>query len=69
MENDLHWHLDNNFFDDDIEIADRTAYQNISLLNKMALSLFKLIAPLLDCSLRSSRKRVSWDGDTLLNAF
>jgi len=36
VENDLHWHLDNNFFEDDIEIADRTAYQIISLLNKMA---------------------------------
>jgi predicted transposase YbfD/YdcC len=69
VENELHWHLDYNFSEDDIEIADRTAYQNISLLNKMALSLLKLIAPLLDCSLRSSRKRISWDGDTLLSVF
>jgi predicted transposase YbfD/YdcC len=69
VENELHWHLDCNFSEDDIEIADRTAYQNISLLNKMALSLLKLIAPLMDCSLRSSRKQISWDGDILLSVF
>lgn len=69
VENELHWHLDCNFHEDDIEIADRAAYQNISLLNKMVLSLLKLIAPLLDCSLRASRKRVSWDEGTLLGVF
>jgi predicted transposase YbfD/YdcC len=65
----LHWHLDCNFGEDDTEIIDRNAFQNFSLLNKMALSLSKLIAPLLKCSVRSTRKRVGWDVDILLKAF
>jgi predicted transposase YbfD/YdcC len=69
VENELHWHLDCNFMEDDIEIIDRVAYQNISLMNKMALSLLKLVAPLLKCSVRLSRKQIGWDTETLLGAF
>jgi predicted transposase YbfD/YdcC len=69
VENELHWHLDVNFFEDSAEIIDRVAAQNFSLLRKMALSLFKLIAPIIKSSVRSSKKRVGWDSDILLKAF
>jgi predicted transposase YbfD/YdcC len=69
IENNLHWHLDVNFLEDATEILDRVAFQNMSLMNKMALSLLKLIAPLLKISIRSTRKRIGWDIDTLINAF
>jgi len=69
IENQLHWHLDVNFFEDATEIIDRNAFQNFSLLNKMALSLFKLIAPFLKQSVRAAKKRVGWDIDVLLGVF
>jgi predicted transposase YbfD/YdcC len=69
IENSLHWHLDVNFFEDDTEIIDRTAFQNFSLMNKMALAMLKLVAPLLKCSVRLSRKCMGWDVDTLIRSF
>jgi len=69
VENQLHWHLDVNFLEDATEIIDRSAFQNFSLLNKMALSLLKLIAPLLKSSVRSTKKRVGWKKDILVDAF
>ena len=65
----LHYHLDVNFLEDDIEIIDRTAFQNLSLLNKMALSLAKLIAPLLKKSVRTTRKHIGWNVDTIIKSF
>jgi predicted transposase YbfD/YdcC len=69
IENQLHWHLDVNFLEDSTEIIDRAAFQNFSLLNKMALSLLKLIAPIQKCSVRSTRKCVGWDIDILVRTF
>ena len=69
VENQLHWHLDVNFLEDATEIIDRTAFQNFSLLNKMALSLLKLIAPVLKHSVRATKKRVGWNIDVLIQAF
>jgi len=69
IENQLHWHLDVNFLEDSTQIIDRTAFQNFSLLNKMALSLFRLIAPVLKQSVRSSKKHVGWDIDVLTKTF
>jgi predicted transposase YbfD/YdcC len=69
VENQLHWHLDVNFFEDATEILDRAAFQNISLMNKMALSLLKLIAPVLKHSVRGARKRIGWDIDAIISAF
>ena len=71
IENQLHWHLDVNFLEDATEIIDRTAFQNFSLLNKMALSLLKLAAPLMprNKSVRGTRKRIGWNMDILLDAF
>jgi predicted transposase YbfD/YdcC len=71
IENQLHWHLDVNFLEDSTEIIDRTAFQNFSLLNKMSLSLLKLIAPLLPRrkSVSGARKRIGWTLDILIDAF
>jgi predicted transposase YbfD/YdcC len=69
VENQLHWHLDVNFFEDSTEIIDRAAFQNFSLLNKMALSLFKLIAPIQKLSIRSTKKYIGWNIDALIKAF
>ena len=69
VENQLHWHLDCTMDEDTTEIIDRNAFQNVSLLNKMALSLLKLIAPLIKVSVRRTRKCIGWDDSILLNAF
>lgn len=71
VENQLHWHLDVNFLEDATEIIDRSAFQNFSLLNKMALSLLKLIAPLMPVtkSIRGARRSVGWNKDLLINTF
>jgi predicted transposase YbfD/YdcC len=69
IENLLHWHLDANFWEDAIAIVDRVAFQNLSLMNKMALSVLKLIAPLLKCSVRLSRKHIGWNVDALIETF
>jgi predicted transposase YbfD/YdcC len=69
VENQLHWHLDVNFFEDSTEIIDRVAFQNMSLMNKMALSVLKLIAPLLKHSVRGARKHIGWDVDAVISSF
>jgi predicted transposase YbfD/YdcC len=69
VENQLHWRLDVNFLEDSTEIIDRFAFQNFSLLNKMALSLLKLVAPMQKQSVRSTRKLVGWNTDILIQAF
>jgi predicted transposase YbfD/YdcC len=69
VENQLHWMLDVDFLEDAMEIIDRAAFQNFSLLNKMALSILKLVAPIQKLSVRSTRKYVGWDVDTLIKAF
>jgi predicted transposase YbfD/YdcC len=55
VENLLHFHLDVNFYEDSVEIVDRVAFQNFSLLNKMAFSLTKLIAPFLKKNVRLTK--------------
>jgi len=53
----LHWHLDSNFFEDDNSTMDKNAFHNLSSLNKIALSLYKLMQPTLKgYSIRSIRK-------------
>lgn len=65
----FHWNLDVNFFEDDIEIINRVAFQNISLLNKIALSFTKLVAPFLKLSVRSTRKHLGWNINLILKFF
>jgi len=66
VENLLHWHLDANFNEDDCSIVDRKAFQNISLMNKLALSLLKLVAPIIKVSIRSTRHIATWDCEGFL---
>lgn len=61
VENKLHWHLDYSFGEDDNTTMDQNAFNNFSILNKMALSLHKLAQPLMkNCSIRRIRKGFSW---------
>jgi predicted transposase YbfD/YdcC len=66
VENLLHWHLDTNFNEDGCSIVDRKAFQNISLMNKLALSLMKLVAPIIKVSIRSTRHIATWDSEGFL---
>jgi predicted transposase YbfD/YdcC len=45
VENNLHWHLDANLKDDQNQTVNRIASGNLTLMKKMALSLFKLLQP------------------------
>lgn len=70
----LHWHLDHSFGEDDNTTMDKTAFQNYSLMNKLALTLCKLAQPFMNnCSIRVIRKKFSWNLEEclafLLNAF
>lgn len=64
VENHLHWHLDVNFDEDANMTTDRNAFQNYSLMNKLALSLTKLASRILKKSVRSTRNITGWDIDT-----
>lgn len=73
VENNLHWHLDYSFSEDDQTTMDRQAFHNLSLLNKLVLSLCKLAQPIMTGSIRSIRLRFSWELEenlsVLLNTF
>lgn len=73
VENNLHWHLDYSFSEDDQSTMDQTAFQNLSLINKLVLSLCKLAQPIMKGSIRSIRLRFSWELEDnlalLLNTF
>lgn len=61
VENKLHWHLDYSFGEDGNTTMDQNAFNNFSILNKMALSLCKLVQPLLkNYSIRTIRKDFGW---------
>ena len=61
IENQLHWHLDTTFSEDDNTTMDKNAFNNLSIMNKMALSLLKLIQPVHKAGLKRIRKRFGWD--------
>lgn len=74
VENQLHWHLDATFREDDHTTTDKYAFNNLSLMNKLSLSLLKLSQPLMkNRSLRGIRKAFSWDTENclalILNTF
>lgn len=73
VENQLHWHLDYSFSEDDQTTMDKQAFQNLSLINKMVLTLCKLAQPVMTGSIRSIRLRFSWNLEEnlslLLNTF
>ena len=61
VENRLHWHLDVSFHEDDNTTVDKHAFNNLSLINKMTLSLLKLSKPLFKKnSIRAMRKQFGW---------
>lgn len=47
IENNLHWHLDVTLSEDDNTTMDKNAFNNLSLMRKMALSLYKITKPIL----------------------
>ena len=61
IENQLHWHLDVTFSEDDNTTMDKNAFNNLSILNKMALSLLKLVQPSYKIGLKGIRKFFGWD--------
>jgi predicted transposase YbfD/YdcC len=63
IENQLHWHLDTTFSEDDNSTMDKNAFNNLSIMNKMALSLLKLVQPSLahKIGLKIIRKKFGWD--------
>ena len=73
VENRLHWHLDYSFCEDSQTTMDKQAFQNLSLMNKLVLSLCKMAQPVLGGSIRSIRLRFSWELEDqlsfLLNTF
>jgi predicted transposase YbfD/YdcC len=63
VENQLHWHLDATFSEDDNATMDKNAFNNLSIMNKMALSLLKLVQPAQKhrMGLKRIRKVFGWD--------
>ena len=61
IENQLHWHLDVTFSEDDNTTMDKNAFNNLSIMNKMALSLLKLIQPAHKVGLKAIRKKFGWN--------
>ena len=61
IENQLHWHLDVTFSEDDNTTMDKNAFNNLSILNKMALALLKLVQPVHKIGLKGIRKKFGWD--------
>lgn len=74
VENRLHWHLDYTMREDENTTMDKNAFNNLSLINKMVLTLIKLTKPLVKTpSMRTLRKQFGWDLESyisiLLNCF
>lgn len=63
VENKLHWHLDVTFGDDTDMTTDRAAYQNYSLMRKMALNIYKIAQSTFTKhkSIRAIRKGFGWN--------
>ena len=61
VENQLHWHLDVTFSEDDNTTMDKNAFNNLSIMNKMVLSLLKLVQPAYKVGLRGIRKIFGWE--------
>lgn len=69
IENKLHWNLDVNMMEDDNTTMDKNAFNNMSIMNKLSLSLYKLVQPLLKkgTSIRTIRKQFSWSTEDMLS--
>jgi len=61
IENQLHWHLDVSFSEDDNTTMDKNAFNNFSIINKMTLSLLKLVQPSYKSGIKGIRRLFGWD--------
>ena len=66
--------MDVNFHEDDNSTMNKNAFNNLSIINKMVLSLMKLAQPIIgNESIRMLRKQFGWGTEDnlskLLNAF
>ena len=70
VENELHWQLDFTMREDENTTMDKAAFNNYSLLNKMALSLCRLVKPIVKSpSMRVLRKQFGWDLEGYLSVL
>ena len=61
VENQMHWHLDYSFNEDENTTMDKNAFHCLSLMNKMALTLCKMTKAITNVpSIRRQRKRFGW---------
>ena len=64
----LHWHLDCNFSEDGNSTMDKNAFHNLSSLNKIALSLYKLMQPTFKgYSIRTLRQAFRLDCEKMIS--
>ena len=66
IENGLHWVLDVAFNEDRMRQRDRTAIENLALLNRLAVSLLRQDQTV-KAGVKCKRKRAGWDEDYLLH--
>ena len=66
IENSLHWVLDVAFNEDRMRQRDRTAIENLALLNRLAVSLLRQDKSV-KAGVKCKRKRAGWDNDYLLH--
>lgn len=70
VENNLHWHLDYSMGEDENTTMDKKAFHNLSLMNKMALTMYKLVKPMTKVSsIRGLRKVFGWEYEGALSAL
>jgi predicted transposase YbfD/YdcC len=74
IENQLHWHLDVAFEEDENATMDKNAFHNLSIINKIVLTLCKLIQPMTNrLGIKIIRKTFGWNLESelalLLSAF
>ena len=61
IENSLHWHLDVTFSEDDNTTMDKNAFNNLSIMKKMVMTLLKLIQPAHKAGLKRIRRKFGWN--------
>jgi predicted transposase YbfD/YdcC len=66
IENSLHWVLDVAFHEDRMRQRDRTAIENLALLNRLAVSMLRQDKTV-KAGVKCKRKRAGWDNDYLLH--
>ena len=66
IENNLHWTLDVAFREDDSQIREKNAVENIGLVRKIGLNLLQTVKKgFKDMSIPRLRKKSGWDNKTL----